>query len=401
MPRLAPLLAAALIAVAAMAGCSLKSEDSGGDPAERVGDGVSSNDESGVDALGFPSAATRDTIRVPGSDPAADAAGVASALFPAGTPASRPPAVAFVDDDQWQAAVAAGVLVGNPLRAPILLTNGDDVPPVTKTTLDRLKPGGQKLAKNAQVLLVGDTPPAPEKFRSGAIEGGDPYEIANSVDRFQTAAAGKPTRNVVVVSGEDPAYAMPAGAYAARSGTPVLFVKKGEVPAPTKAAIARHEKPNIYVLGPVAVIGVAVENELKKLGKVTRIAPEAKNPVESAVEFAIYSKGEFGWNARQPGRNYTLANASRPLDAAAAAGLGANGVFAPLLVTDQADALPPALQDYITTVQPGYENNDPSTGLYNRLWILGNADAVSPKTQAQLDELLKLVPVDQAPDEEQ
>jgi hypothetical protein len=400
-PRLAPLLAAALLAVTALAGCDLKSEDSGGDPAERVGEGVSSNDESGLEALGFPTTATRDTIRVPGNDPAADAAGVASALYPAATPNSRPPAVALVDSDQWQAGVAAGVLSGNPLRAPILLTSGDDLPAVTQATLDRLKPGGQRLAKNAQVLLVGDKPPAPEKYRSGAIEGGDPYEIANSVDRFQTAAAGRPSRDVMVVSGEDPAYAMPAAAYAARASVPVLFVKKGEVPGPTREAINRHQKPKIYVLGPPTVIGPGVETELKKLGKVTRIGGDAKNPVESAVEFTIANEGSFGWNARQPGRNYSLVNTSRPLDAAAAAPLGANGVFAPMLVTDQADAIPPALLNYITTVQPGYEQNDPSAGVFNRIWILGNSDAVSPQVQGRLDEFLRLVPVDTAPDEEQ
>jgi hypothetical protein len=264
-----------------------------------------------------------------------------------------------------------------------------------------LKPGGAKLAKGAQVLLVGDKPPAPEKYKSGAIEGGDPYQIANSVDRFQTTAAGRPTRDVLVVSGEQAAYAMPAGPYSARSGVPVLFAKKDELPAPTRAALARHQKPVIHLLGPAAVIGPKAEAELKKLGRVTRIAGQVKSPVENAVEFTAYSEGGFGWGARQPGRNYTLANTGRPLDAAAAGTLGGNGVFAPLLLTDSATALPGPLQDYFFDVQPGYEGNDPSQGLYNRLWILGNTDAVSPAVQARLDELLRLVPVDRAPPDEQ
>ncbi|HEX8051952.1 MAG TPA: hypothetical protein VF517_03105, partial [Thermoleophilaceae bacterium] len=117
MPRLTLLVAAALFALTALGGCSLKSEDSGGDPAQRVGEGVSSGDDSAVEALGFPTTATRDTIRVPGSDPAADAAGVASALFPATTTETRPPAVALVDGDPWQAGVAAAVRAGAPLRA--------------------------------------------------------------------------------------------------------------------------------------------------------------------------------------------------------------------------------------------------------------------------------------------
>jgi hypothetical protein len=399
-PRLTPFVAAALLALTALSGCSLKSEDSGGDPAQRVGEGVSSKDDSAVEALGFPTTATRDTVRVPGGDPAADAAGVASALFPATTTETRPPAVALVDDGQWQAGVAAAVLAGAPLHAPILLSDGGDLPAVTESALKRLKPRGQTLAKGAQVILVGETPPAPDGFKSGAIKGDDPYEIAASVDRFQTTAAGKPTPDVLVVSGEDPAYAMPAAAWAARSGTPVLFVKKDQVPQPTQAAIQQHSKPNIYVLGPVKVISKAIEKQLGRLGKVTRIGEKATTPVENAVEFTAFSSKGFGWGAVVPGRNYSLANASRPLDAAAAAALGSNGVYAPLLITDQGDALPKPLENYLLDVQPGFENDDPSQGLFNRVWILGNEEAVSTAVQARVDELLQLVPVDRAPDDE-
>ena len=338
-PRLTPLAAAALVAVTALSGCSLKSEDSGGDPAERVGEGVSSRGEGGVAALGFPTTATPDPIRRP----------------------------------------------------------GEDLPPVTQDALNRLRPRGQALAKGAQVILVGSRPPAPENVKSGAIKGDDPYEIAAAVDRFQTTAAGKPTPDVLVVSGEDAAYAMPAAAWAARAGTPVLFVRRNEVPQPTQEAIQRHSKPNIYLLGPPSVISAEVEKRLGGLGKVTRIAGRATNPVESAVEFARFSAGGFGWNAEVPGRNYSLANASRPLDAAASAALGSNGVYAPLLVTDRGDALPKPLENYLLDVQPGFENNDPSQGLFNRVWILGNEEAVSTNVQARVDELVQLIPVDRAP----
>jgi putative cell wall-binding protein len=398
-PRLTLLAVAALLALSALSGCSLKSEDSGGDPSERVGEGVKSSDDSAVEALGFPTTATRDTIRVPGGDPAADAAGVASALFPSTTTETRPPAITLVDDGQWQAGVAAAVLAGAPLRAPVLLSDGGDMPAVSRDALARLKPRGQRLAKGAQVILVGESPPAQDGFKNGAIKGKDPYEIAAAIDRFQTTAAGKPTPNVLVVSGEDPAYAMPAAAWAARSGTPVLFVKKNEVPQPTRQAIQQHSKPDIYVLGPPSIVSPAVEKQLGGLGKVTRIGGKATTPVESAIEFTIFSSKGFGWGAVVPGRNYTLANSSRPLDAAAAAALGSNGVYAPLLVTDQGDALPKPLENYLLDVQPGFENGDPSQGLFNRVWILGNEDAVSTNVQARVDELVQLIPVDRAPDD--
>ena len=49
---------------------------------------------------------------------------------------------------------------------------------------------------------------------------------------------------------------------------------------------------------------------------------------------------------------------------------------------------------YLLDVQPGFEGGDPSQGLYNRVWILGNKDAVSPAMQDRVDQLTALVPVD-------
>ena len=56
--------------------------------------GVKQNDEQAVEKLGFPSSATRNTVRVGGSDAASDAAGVAGALYPATGDSDRPTAVA-------------------------------------------------------------------------------------------------------------------------------------------------------------------------------------------------------------------------------------------------------------------------------------------------------------------
>src|SRR5438309_90515 len=86
------LLAAALAALS-LAGCSLKSSGGGGGvPAS----GVGSNESQAAKQLGFPTTATKNTTRVPGKDPSSDAAGVASAVFPAISPGTRPPAVALV-----------------------------------------------------------------------------------------------------------------------------------------------------------------------------------------------------------------------------------------------------------------------------------------------------------------
>ena len=76
-----------LLIVLSAAGCSTGDEESR--PPQL---GVKADDEQAAEKLGFPSTATRNTVRVGGSDAAADAAGVASALYPATGDADRPTA---------------------------------------------------------------------------------------------------------------------------------------------------------------------------------------------------------------------------------------------------------------------------------------------------------------------
>jgi hypothetical protein len=390
-PRLLSLVAVS--GVLALSGCSLKQSgtDSGGAPAPAPAAGAKSSDKKAAEQLGFPVTATRNTTRVSGSDPAADAAGVASAVFPASSLETRPPAVVLVDKDDWQSAIAAGALVSAPLRAPILLSDGGGLPAVTSETLDRLKPKGAQLASGAQAILVGDKPGPPKGLKAARIRGGDPYTVAVAIDKFTSVARGKPAGDVVVASGEKPEFSMPAGAWAARSGDPVLFTKKDTLPPPTAAALKQHQKPHIFLLGPTSAVSVAVEKQLDKLGKVTRI--QSLDPVQNAIEFAKFAKGGFGWGATVPGQNLTIANLSRPSDAAAAAGLAGNGIFAPLLLTNS-PALPRNLESYLLDIQPGFAGGDPSKGVYNHVWLLGGGDAISPASQDRIDAASALIPVD-------
>ncbi len=78
--------------------------------------------------------------------------------------------------------------------------------------------------------------------------------MAAGIDRFFSVARAKPATDVVVTSGEQPGFAMPAAAWAARSGDSVLFVKQNAVPAFTRSALRRHSHANIYVLGPTSVV---------------------------------------------------------------------------------------------------------------------------------------------------
>jgi hypothetical protein len=377
--------AAALALGALVAGCSL-GNDAGRPPQLGVGSG----DKQAAAKLGFPSTATKNTIRVGGGDAAADVAGVASAVFPATGSSTRPDAVVLVDKGDWQGAVAASVLAGTPIGAPLLVSDGAGLPPVSDDTLKRLKPKGSDLAKDAEVIRIGKGVARPTRFKTAVIEGDDPYKRAASIDRFFSAVKGRPSSNVVIASGERPEWAMPAAAWGARSGDSILLSERNRVPAAIVNALRDHSKPNIYLLGPPSVISEKVQRQLGRLGTVRRI--QGPTPVQNAIAFARYQRGRFGWGVVVPGYNFTLASVSRPLDAAAAASLATRGVFAPLLLTDRANSLPRPLEAYLLSVEPGYED-DPGQAVYNRVWLLGDDKTISVRVQSRLDQITELIPV--------
>jgi hypothetical protein len=378
-----------LLAICALfAGCSIGDDDEAVPPQI----GVKADDDEAAADLGFPFTATKNTTRVGGGDAIADVAGVAGAVWPATSETTRPNAVVLVDKDNWQGGIAASVLAGTTIGAPLLLSDGDELPAVSRDTLARLDPKGSDLTKDAQVIRIGSKPPEPDGRRTTTIDGGDVYELAAAIDRFHAVARGEPSDDVIVASGERAEYAMPAAAMAARSGDAVVLTERGRLPAPTLAALKRHDKPNVFVLGPESVVGTAVERRLRPLARrVQRI--EGPTPVQNAIEFARFQSGGFGWGAEVPGQNFTIASTSRPLDAVGAASLATNGVFAPLLLTDDADTLPRSLESYLLDVQPGFED-DPSLSVFNHVWILGDDDTISVEQQGRIDEVSSLIPVE-------
>ncbi len=339
--------------------------------------------------LGFPALATKNTTRVGGEDPLADAAGTASAAYPGKTRGTRPQAVTLVDQGDWRAGIAAAALMAPPLRAPILLTDGGDLPTATSTALDTLAPTGARAAGGAQAIEVGDAR-APDKLRSRRVSGDDPFKLAAAIDALMTDVRERPSPNVVIASADDPEFSMPAAAWAAKSGDSVLFVKRDQVPKATRQALRRHERPGIYVLGPESAVSRAVEVSLRKLGQVKRVS--GRTPVDNAIAFARYTDGSFGWGVRDPGHGLVFANTDRPLDAAAGAAMSGSGTYGPLLLLDKSDSMPRRLESYLLDIQPGYRF-DPVRGVYNHAWLLGDESAISVDLQARIDQLLEIVRV--------
>ena len=97
------------------------------------------------------------------------------------------------------------------------------------------------------------------------------------------------------------------------------------------AAVREHERPNVFILGPERIISKKVADQLDKDRKLARSVEriDADTPVENAIAFARYEKGDFGWGVVVPGYNFAVANLSRPLDAAAAARRRPRGVGRP------------------------------------------------------------------------
>jgi hypothetical protein len=394
-----PLLSLLAVVILA-AGCGGSDDDGGGSedrpsPAEQAEQGQpvlgqTGDEEPAGPALGFPVFGTKNTTRVGGADPVANAAGVAQAVFPSRSRDTRPDSVVFVDQDDWRAGISAAQLLADPVNAPVLLTEGDDLPEATADALDKLQPTGSQDAGGAQVIRVGDVA-KPEGFKATDISGDNPAAVARAIDRVVGAAAGDPSRNVLVASADRPDFAMPAAGWAARSGDPVLWTGRDELPAETRAAIRAHKRPRIYVLGPEDVISAAVMDELRKLGSVKRVS--GPDPVTNAIAFARFTDGRFGWGVTDPGHGFVFASIRRTLDAAAGAPLSGAGTYGPLLLLTEAAGLPQAVQDYLLDVQPGYDQ-DPVRGVYNHGWLMGDEAAISADVQARIDTLLEIQQVD-------
>lgn len=380
--------AIALVAVAAIGfGAGWVAFGDSGDGGSAPADGAARPDA----ARAFPEAATRNTTRVPGADPTADAAAVALATFPSQGGVGTTPAVTLAPAADWQQALAATPLVATPIGTPILLSDADSVPAATSEALAALAPKGLEKADGTQAYVVGDVA-VPDGLKVSPVAGTDPADIADAIDGEREKITGeKDPAHILVVSSTDSSLAMPAAAWAARSGDPVLFADGDEVPEGTLNVIRRHPDTPVFVLGPETAIS---NKALRKLGDATRVG--AEDPVDNAIEFARFTSGDFGWNINDPGHGFVIANIDRPLDAVAAAPLAATGGSpGPLLLTDTAASVPPALESFLSDTQPGFED-DPTRAVFNHVWVIGDTEAISVPFQAQVDQLTKLAPVSNA-----
>jgi hypothetical protein len=384
---LIPLLAAVLAAV----GCGRQSTTSTESPSPVVQAPITVSKP--TQAPGVLSLATKNTTRLGGADPATDAAAVARTVYPSLTASSHPQAVVLADSSDWASALAASELMAPPLGAPLLYSNGPNLPAVTTQTLTALAPTGANTLGGAQVIEVGQVA-APSGLHAVSIGGSDPYARAAAILHLEATVKPTTPTAVLVVSTASPAYAMPAAGYAALAGVPILLVSATSVPSATRAALSTLPHPRIYVLGPGTVVGQHVVDVLRHYGSVHRV--RANDPVSNSIAFASYDDSGFGWNVVQPGHGLVFLNAARPLDAAAAAPLSASGDFGPQLLLQNPAQIPAVLNTYLSGIQPCFEPGVPGydavNAVYNHGWVIGDQTAMTPTVQAQIDGLLQTIP---------
>src|ERR1700722_6631594 len=271
-------LAAALLLGATLAGCGKSL------PGEGRGHSAGVTTVAGASTLAASGLATKNTTRLGGADPIADAAAVALAVNPGLTPATRPAAVVLVNDRDWTAALAASALAGASLGAPLVYGEGDTLPAISGEALGALKPRGSARLGGTQVIEVGSTA-APTGYRTrslsataraGEAHGGESRggesgggesggaaateaALAARIEHLVAVARGAPPRRVIVIGADGPrALAMPAAGLAAESGTPILPVGATGIPRATRRVLAGHHRPAIFSVGPAAAVSEAV-----------------------------------------------------------------------------------------------------------------------------------------------
>jgi hypothetical protein len=392
---LAGLVALALVfIVVAIVGSGGGKDESSMTPAPAPATSGSAGDSSSQTAeqLGYPGFATDNTTRIGGSDPPANAAGAALAVFPSTAASQQPAAVTLVNEEDWAGAIAASVLMAPPVRAPLLFSTPDELPEASEEALSALDPQGNNDTGGASLFAIGSVSLPSGAGKISRVDSGDPASTAAQIATLRERLSGTPPAHIVIVSSSQPDFAMPAAAWAARSGDPVLYAEAGKLPSPTATVLKEHPKTPVFVLGPDAAISKDVLGEIAKVSKrVRRVA--GADPVANAIALARYRAGSFGWNINDPGHGFVLARSDSPADAAAAAPLSAAGTWGPLLLTDSADTLPADLRSYLLDVKPGY-TTDPTRAFYNHVWVIGDEEAIGVDQQAEVNELAELAKID-------
>jgi hypothetical protein len=325
--------------------------------------------------------------RVGGLSSADVAAAAVLAAYP--EEGTRPSAWFLVRKGQWREAALAAQFATRPINAAVLPFEKEFIPTATIDVVSRLQVRGFPRVKKLNTVVVGK---ASTDVFLDLVERKldltnlklDPYTLSEKLVALHGGAAKRFTSNLVIASGEQREYALPAAAWSAYSGDTLLFAGKDSLPEATRRVVAQREKlrlerPTIYVIGPEKVISDAVVDQLSAYGTVKRVA--GPSAVETAVALAKYRdpKTLFGWGFERGPLSFSLVNENDWGNAIGAWTFSAVGPQAPLLLTDSGDGLPKPVVQYLEQVK----GEKPSKG-----FVFGDRDSVGSDAFAEFDRLL-------------
>ena len=206
-----------------------------------------------------------------------------------------------------------------------------------------------------------------------------------------TAAGSRPTRSLVAPA-DSPEFAMPAAAWAAKSGQPVLWTLKDSLPAETRAAIAAHPQG-------ADLRARAARGDRRERGHGAAASSAGRSASPGPTRSRTRSPSRASPTARSAGTSSTPATAScsptprgrsTPRPARRSRAAASTGRCCSLT---EAASLPAPVQEYLLDIQPGYEE-DPVRGVYNHGWLMGDETAISADVQSRIDALLEIQPVE-------
>lgn len=368
----------------------------------------------------------KNAVRVGGAADAETSQQILQISYPSTRAENRPKAIINATND-WRICLAVTPLMARPFNAALIISGDEngtkEIERLIKTNVANPVPSPTPTSSPTTSVATRPTPnaspqittqaspqPSPKNTdfaptliavgnvnangASETIAGNDPVSVAAVIDeRLAAARSSSASMNVIIVNADaDYRWAVPAGAYAARTGIPILFVTKDGVPNATAIALQkRNGQAHIFVVGPAEAIPSNIFDGLKQFGSVTRI--EGDDYFTNAVRFAEFrdDESDFGWGHTGRGsRQYASVNTilvngdgERWQDAVLSAHLARGGKSGALLFTEK-DRLPAVVDNYLWRQRPFFANT-PAEGPFNHVWVVGSFDRISYGTQAWAD----------------
>lgn len=223
------------------------------------------------------------TARYAGSDVYETAATLAQITFPATSELSRPNAVILANPNLDAGLMTVEQLIHMPIDAPILYTEADRLPPVTKAMMEVLNPISITYDSNVQVLVVGlisdavvsEVEAMGLKTRRISSESNDPVDLAFDIDAYRASMMGNHPDVVFIASLDEPAFALPATAFLAHAMSNIAFVGRDSILEKTGEILERRYGPTyMYIMGPESAVSEAVMKDLSQYGHVQRLSAE-------------------------------------------------------------------------------------------------------------------------------